>query len=407
MSRPPAIELADVMRAFSGQYLSTYGERMPLVHQKALEDITACRTPKMGGTTFLCPGCQKYHYSYHSCGNRNCNKCQNQRAQNWLDQTGQLLLPVEHFMVTFTLPEPLRALARSHQKLFYGLLMRCAAEALQSLGYDPAWVGGQLAMMGVLHSWSRDLNYHPHVHMIVAGGGLWPVEKLWLQARKDFLMPSKALSPVFAAKFRDGLKKNAPEVFAMSNPRVWKSPWVVHIQNIGNAEHALKYLAQYIFRPAISNKRIVMMADGIVSFSYRDSKTGKWRKMRLQALEFIRRYLQHVLPRGFVKVRYYGLYAHRNRNILHKMAGKMTQNGVSTGDESAPEEGSPRQARVDDDAPQPVTVPSPECPCCGEPMVVVSVVRRGGIWPKAPPDGKKSGLINHSTSPSNYLQSVA
>lgn len=405
MSRPPVIELADVMRAFSGQYLSIYGERMPLVHRKALEDITDCRTPKMGGTTFLCPQCQDYHYSYHSCGNRNCNKCQNQRAQNWLDQTGRLLLPVEHFMVTFTLPEPLRSFARSRQKLFYGLLMRCAAKALQSLGYDPDWVGGQLAMMGVLHSWSRDLNYHPHVHMIVAGGGLWPAEELWLQARKDFLMPARALSPVFAAKFRDGLKKNAPEVYAMIVPKVWKSPWVVHIQNIGTAEHALKYPAQYIFRPAISNKRIMKMADGKVTFAWRDSKTKRWRKMRLDAMEFIRRYLQHVLPRGFVKVRYYGLYAHRNRSTLKRIAEKMVRSATAIRQQSAADEPS-RQAR--DEAPDPAKTPSHRCPCCGETMIVVSVVRKGGIWPNAPPVDKNNGLITYNSSQqSNYLQSVA
>jgi len=404
MRRGPAIELAEVMRAFSGQYLSAYGARIPLVHRKAIHDITACRTPKMGGTTFLCPDCRSYHYSYHSCGNRNCNKCQNQRAQHWLDQAGLLLLPVEHFMVTFTLPEPLRSVARSRQKLCYGLLMRCAAEALQSLGYDPAWVGGQLAMMGVLHSWSRDLNYHPHVHMIVAGGGLWPAEELWLQARKDFLMPARALSPVFAAKFRDGLKKSSPEVYAMMAPKVWKNPWVVHIQNIGTGEHALKYLAQYIFRPAISNKRILEMSDGKVSFGYRDSKTRKWRTMRLEAMEFIRRYLQHVLPRGFVKVRYYGLYAHRNRTILQKIAAKMVPGATPIRQESTAG-GQSRQLR--NDAPKPATAPSHRCPCCGEPMVVVSVVRRGGGWPMAPPVEKKPGYITYNSLKSNDLQSVA
>lgn len=181
--KPPAIEVADVMRACGGQYLQSYGERMPATHRKAIGDIIACRTPAMGGTTYHCPDCDQWQYSYHSCGNRNCNKCGNERAQDWLERTGSLLLPVDHFMVTVTLPGDLRQLARSHQKLFYGLLMQCSAAALQTLGWDSRFVGGQLAMMGVLHTWGRDLSYHPHVHMIVAGGGLWPDEGLWSKTR--------------------------------------------------------------------------------------------------------------------------------------------------------------------------------------------------------------------------------
>lgn len=154
--KAPAMEVADVMRTSGGQY------------------ITACRTPVMGGKTFWCSSCHHYQYSYHSCGNRNCNKCGNERTQHWLEKTGKLLLPVEHFMVTVTLPGELRQMARSHQKLFYGLLMSCSAASLQTLGWDARFVGGQMAIMSVLHTWGRDLSYHPQVHMFVASGGLWP-----------------------------------------------------------------------------------------------------------------------------------------------------------------------------------------------------------------------------------------
>jgi hypothetical protein len=370
---PPAVEVADVMRTFGGQYLQAFGDRMPAMHRKAMADMMACRTPAMGGTTFWCPSCHHYQYSYHSCGNRNCNKCGNERAQHWLEKTGKLLLPVEHFMVTVTLPGELRQMARSHQRLFYGLLMSCAAASLQTLGWESRFVGGQMAMMGVLHTWGRDLSYHPHVHLIVAGGGLWADEGLWLAARSDFLMPVKALSKIVAAKFRDGLKKKAPELFDEVDPTIWRGPWVVHCQPVGKGQTALKYLATYIFRPAISNGRLLSMENGIVSFRYQDSQTNQWTICRLKALEFIRRYLQHVLPRGFVKVRYYGLYGHRHRQRLSRLRQKL--------DHSAPKDATEPAPQAD-----PQSLPTAAvCRCCGQPMLVVATIGRGGLWPKAPP----------------------
>ena len=380
--KPPALEVADVMRVYEGQYIGLYGDRMPAVHRKAMADMLVCRTPAMGGTTYHCPDCDHYHYSYHSCGNRNCNKCGHDRAQQWLGQTGKLLLPVDHFMVTVTLPGELRQLARSNQKLFYGLLMSCAAASLQHLGWDSRFVGGQLAMMGVLHTWGRDLSYHPHVHMIVAGGGLWPDEGLWLESHPKFLAPVMALSKVIAAKFRDALKKADPSLFASVPKAIWKQPWVVHCKGVGKGQSALKYLATYIFRPAISNGRLLSLEDGIVSFRYQPSQTGRWTVCRLEALEFIRRYLQHVLPHGFVKVRYYGLYAHRHRERL---------NSVRTSLEK-PASGQPTGlSQRQDDIPAAALDPKPVlCRCCGQPMLAVLRIPRGGPWPQAPPAGAAS-----------------
>jgi len=370
---PPAIEVADVMRTFGGQYMTAYGDRMPAMHRKAMADMVACRTQAMGGTTYYCPDCDRWQYSYHSCGNRNCNKCGKEKAQQWLQQTGTLLLPVEHFMVTVTLPGELRQMARSHQRLFYGLLMASAAASLQTLGWDSRFVGGQMAMIGVLHTWGRDLSYHPHVHLIVAGGGLWPDEELWLAARSDFLMPVKALSKIVAAKFRDGLKKKAPELFDKVDPSLWGGPWVVHCQPVGKGQAALKYLATYIFRPAISNGRLLSLENGIVSFRYQDSQTNQWTICRLKALEFLRRYLQHVLPRGFVKVRYYGLYGHRHRRQLTRLRQKLDHFAPNDATESAP------QAELQ-------SLPTAAvCRCCGQSMLVVATIHRGGPWPKAPP----------------------
>lgn len=369
----PALEVADVMRAVGGRYIQLYGDRMPAIHRKAIGDITVCRTPTMGGTMYYCMDCDRWQYSYHSCGNRSCNKCGNERAQHWLEKTGKLLLPVEHFMVTVTLPGELRPMARSHQKLFYGLLMSCSAASLQTLGWDARFVGGQMAIMSVLHTWGRDLSYHPHVHLIVAGGGLWPDEGLWLAARSDFLMPVKALSKIVAAKFRDGLNKKAPELFAEVDPSVWRGPWVVHCQPVGRGQAALKYLATYIFRPAIANGRLLSLKDGMVSFRYQDSQTKQWTLCRLKPLEFLRRYLQHVLPRGFVKVRYYGLYSHRHRQRLSRLRQKLDYSVPNNATESVPEAGEQSLPKA------------AVCRCCGRPMLVLATIPRGGPWPKAPP----------------------
>ena len=395
---PPAIEVADVMRAFGGQYMKVYGERMPAMHRKAMANILACRTPAMGGTTFWCSSCHHYQYSYHSCGNRNCNKCGNEKAQQWLEQTGTLLLPVEHFMVTVTLPGELRQMARSHQALFYGLLMSCSAASIQTLGWDSRFVGGQMAMMGVLHTWGRDLSYHPHVHMIVAGGGLWADEELWLTGRSDFLMPVKALSKIVAAKFRDGLKKQAPQLYGLIGPSVWRGPWVVHCQAVGKGQSALKYLATYIYRPAISNGRLLSLENGTVSFRYQDSQTKKCKICLLGAIEFIRRYLQHVLPRGFVKVRYYGLYGHRHRQRLNALRETLDQ---QAGDEPAT---SIRQVDTSPSESPPAT-PS-TCRHCGRPMLVVEIIPRYrpmSGWPNAPPDPGRSARHHQSKQTANSL----
>lgn len=363
------IELAQIMRQFAPAYIKKFGHRIPGIHQKAIHDIIYCRTPKMGGNTYYCDHCQTFHYSYHSCGNRNCNKCQNELAEQWLQKAEDLLLPVNHFMVTFTLPKQLRSLARTHQRLLYHLLMKCAADALQTLCYDPKYVGGLPAMLALLHTWGRDLSYHPHVHFIVAAGTLLEIENIWLTCQARYLVPVQALSIIFRAKFLYVLKKQASDIYQTIDKSVWKQEWVVHSKSIGRGEYALKYLAQYIFRPAISNKRILNLERGEVTFKYQESSNMTWKTMTLNVLEFIRRYLQHVLPKGFVKIRYYGLYSHRHhetRKQLRKQVGKP---------DSQEQEKTKR-----DKSPQSLT-----CPYCGRGLLLLGEIRRGGLWPKAPP----------------------
>ncbi|MFQ5629604.1 MAG: transposase [bacterium] len=262
--------------------------------------------------------CDDYRFSYHSCKNRSCPKCGNDTTSTWLGKQSGLLLPGQHYLVTATLPQELRPAARSNQKLVYGLLMRCCAEAIQKLARDPKWVGGEVGILAVLQTWARDMHYHPHVHCIVTGGGLAADGKTWRPAQRDYLMPHKALATIFRAKFRDALKRKDPQLFAQVPKTVWRKNWVIDIRPAGTGKTALKYLAPYIFRIAISNKRIIKFENNQVTFRYQDNK-GKWHSRTLKAEAFIARFLQHVLPKRLQKVRYYGLFSSRKRHMLARV----------------------------------------------------------------------------------------
>ena len=309
------LEVAHIFRLHGPDYRARCGNQMLPSHRRAMQDIEQCRTATLGGQLYYCPQCDQQRYSYHSCKNRHCPKCQNDQANEWLAAQQSLLLPVTHFLVTFTLPAELRTLARSNQKTIYNLLFRASSQALLQLAQDPRFVGARLGMVGVLHTWTRQLLYHPHVHYLVTGGGL-TADGSWVSSRKDFLVPVKALSPIFRAKFRDQLKKT--QLFAQVEPRVWRKDWVVHCEPVGSGAQAFQYLAPYIFRVAISNSRLRNLENGNVSFAYKDSATDQLRHCTLSAQEFIRRFLQHVLPPRFIKVRYYGLLSPAQRQLLQK-----------------------------------------------------------------------------------------
>ncbi len=254
-------------------------------------------------------------------------------------------------MVTFTLPQALRLLARAHQKTIYHLFFRTAAAALQQLAWDPRFVGGQIGMVGVLQTWARDLSYHPHLHFLVPGGGVAADGRTWRPARQGFLVPVKALSVLFRGKVRAALAKSG--LTGEVSDRVWEQPWVVHCQRVGSGEAALKYLAPYIFRVALSNRRIVKVDNDKVTFWYQDSHTKKRRDCTLPAEEFIRRFLQHTLPKGFVKVRYYGLFSPSYRPLLHQLRLGLHQ---------------PQQLVAAPATPPPSAQPRCRCPTCGRPM---------------------------------------
>jgi len=353
-------EMADIFRVCGQAYWAKYGKNMLPSHKRAIADIMRCRTEALGGRCYHCGPCKLYRYSYHSCKNRSCPKCGNDDATKWLAEQSTLLLPVAYFLITSTLPKALRTLAHSNQKLVYGLLLRCTAEAIQKLARDPKWVGGEVGLMGVLQTWRRDMGYHVHAHFIVPGGGISPDGQRWLPAQRDYLMPEKAVAIILRAKFRDALKKR-PTLFNQVPKKVWRTNWIVDVEPVGKGRSALKYLAPYIFRIAISNKRIVRLRDGQVTFRYQDNK-GKWHTPTLDAEKFISRFLQHVLPRRFVKVRYYGFFSPRKRDVLKRVKelfGLFQVEDKSTGS------GGCLTAEVQ----------VLRCPKCGEPMVFVCDIK--------------------------------
>lgn len=353
------VELAEIFREHGEEYRAKFGDRMLPSHLRARRDIEACRTPLLGGQLYACEECDELLYSYHSCKNRHCPKCQNHLASNWLEKQKSLLLPVNYFLVTFTLPEELRELARSNQREVYNILFRASSESLQKLAADPRFVGGQLGMCGVLHTWTRALVYHPHVHYIVTGGGV-DRDGQWRASRDNYLVPVEALSVIFRAKVRDELKKVG--LIDELPPQVWKKDWVVHSEAVGSGESAFKYLAPYIFRVAISNNRILKLEDGEVTFQYKESATEQVKTCTLSAEEFIRRFLQHVLPERFVKVRYYGLMSPSNRDLLEETRQKLlairNEPDVKDFERVVKERNEP-----------------PRCPACGKAMKLVEKLK--------------------------------
>ena len=359
------ITLGDIFRRYGPQYRARYGHHMSADQHVALHAIEQCRTEALGGHVYTCPSCQTTRYSYHSCRNRHCPTCQHQATQAWLAEQQGLLLPVPYFLVTFTLPSELRAVARAHPETIYPLLFRTSAAALQQLAQDPRFLGGQIGMLGVLQTWTREMRYHPHVHYLVPALALAPDGTRWLVGNSDFLVHVKPLGELFRAKFRAAMRQTpwAGQIDA----RVWAKSWVVDCRAVGSGMSALKYLAPYIFRIALSNNRIERLANDQVTFRYTVGKTGVQKRATLPVDTFIRRFLAHVLPKGFVKVRYYGLLAVGKRRLLTEARSVM-----------ALVQAVPPPLRAAAAPGSLVAVPEPDvrrCPSCGQPMQLIQTLQ--------------------------------
>jgi len=370
------IELAEIFRRYGPAYRGKFGAHLLPSHRRAMQAIEQCRTAALGGHVYYCPRCEQTQYRYHSCKNRHCPKCQQDAAQEWLAQQQQCMLRVPYFLLTFTLPAGLRSLARSHQKDIYGLLFRASAAATQRLARDPRLLGGHIGMIGVLHTWARNLSYHPHIHYLVPGGAVSCDGQTWLPARGGFFLPVRPLGILFRAKFRDGLRKTS--WFERVPAKVWSQAWVVHCQPVGNGLPALRYLARYVFRVALSNQRIQRVDGDQVTFSYQDGESGATRLCTLSAEEFIRRFLQHVLPKGWVKVRYYGFFSPGQRQRLAQLRQRL--GGLQAPDNLPPTESLEARDPAAADGPMPAQLPA-RCPICGETLQWVHRLRPGGPSP--------------------------
>jgi hypothetical protein len=350
--------LAEIVRHSGAAYRAAYHDQLLPSHDAALRAIAQCRTAALGGHLYTCPDCGTLRYSYHSCRNRHCPSCQHDATQDWLRAHQQLLLPLPHFLLTFTIPSELRDIAYRHQRQFYALFFRASASALQHLAADPRFVGGQLGLLGVLQTWTRDLRYHPHIHYLVPAIGLRADGRFCQPRNPGFLVPLQALAIVFRAKLRAALRQT--EMWAEIDGAVWSKAWVVDCRQVGSGAAALKYLAPYIFHVALSNKRIVSFVDERVTFRYIDGATHQPKRCTLPVLTFLHRFVQHVLPRGFVKVRQFGLFGRRYRTALAQLHAQLALKAAA----------SPPQETSEPPTP-PARTPTPEvtrCPKCGQVM---------------------------------------
>jgi len=326
---PPPFEVADIVRAYGAVFRATH--QVSHEQARALRAIAQCRTAALGGHVEHCVSCGTERVCYDSCRNRHCPKCQGSTRAKWLAAEQALLLPIPYFHVVFTLPHQLNPLIRVNQRRLYDLLFQTAAQTLQEFARDPQHLGGDIGITAVLHTWGQTLTEHVHVHCVVTGGGLSPDGTQWRACQHRFLFAVKALGQVFRGKYLAGLQRLrsqqrltfAGESVAFSEAAAWTilqqqlstKPWVVYAKPPwGSPEQVLKYLSRYTHRVAMANSRLVFVGDGVVRFQYKDYATqGRTKLMELQATEFLRRFLLHVVPTGFVRIRHYGLLANRTR----------------------------------------------------------------------------------------------
>jgi hypothetical protein len=322
------VEIADIFRQYGEVYRKQ--RSLPLVALKSMIAIESCRTSQLGGHVDECDECGHQKISYNSCRNRHCPKCQNLPKERWVEDRKGDLLPIPYFHVVFTLPAELHLLALQNKKEIYGLLLKASAETLQELASDPKHLGAQIGFISIVHTWGQNLMDHPHVHCIVTGGGLSPDQTKWVAAKPHYFLPVKVMSRLFRGKFLYGLKKlqSGNSLYGVETEStlhklitpLYNKEWVVYCKPpFHGPEHVLTYLGRYTHKIAISNQRICKLAEGKVTFKWRDySDHNQNKKMTLDAFEFIRRFLLHILPERFVKIRHYGILSNRNKETKLK-----------------------------------------------------------------------------------------
>src|SRR5215472_5455661 len=340
MDRPP-LEVADVIRAAGPGFAERNQRWLTWCHRKVLTAIESCRTAALGGHVDECSHCGYRAISYNSCRNRHCPKCQGNARERWLADRQKELLPTRYAHVVFTLPPQLAPLALQNKQVVYALLFRASAETLLEIARDAKYLGAEIGFFSVLHTWNQKLEHHPHVHCVVPAGGLSPDRSRWIQSRHGFFLPVKVLGRVFRGKFVAGIKRaynsgtlgfhgqlrflSHPKAFSAWIRQLFRHDWVVYCKRpFGGPEHVLRYLGAYTHRVAISNHRLVALAEGKVTFRRRDSAhKNKKRLITMPVEEFLRRFLLHVLPRGFVRIRNFGFLANRHRATLLSLCSQL------------------------------------------------------------------------------------
>jgi hypothetical protein len=327
----PTLEVADILRASGNSFWERQGSHLAWQHRKVMDAIVRCRTAALGGHRDQCLRCGHQVISYNSCRNRHCPKCQGNARARWLAARSAELLPVPYFHIVFTLPHELSALVLQNKRLLYDLLFRTSAETLLEVARNPKHLGADIGLLSVLHTWGQNLQHHPHVHCVVPAGGLAMDGSRWVSASSRFFLPVRVLSRVFRGKFTAALKQlmlqnklqfhsslqelARPERFRQLLCQLFTKEWVVYAKPpFGGAQYVLNYLARYTHRVAISNHRLVAFKEERVSFRWKDYAVGgKQKVMTVSADEFLRRFLIHVLPKGLVRIRHFGLFANRRR----------------------------------------------------------------------------------------------
>jgi Putative transposase/Transposase zinc-binding domain len=377
----PALELADVLRRHGDAYLRDHAAHLGRGERRVMGAIAACRTAALGGHVKQCDACGLIRVAYNSCRNRHCPKCQGAARAEWLAARKAELLPAPYFHLVFTLPPQAAEIAFQNKALVYALLMRSAAEATMTLAENPKRLGARIGLLAVLHTWGQTLTHHPHVHCVVPGGGLSLDGQRWIACKPGFFLPVKPLARLFRRLFLEGLKAAfengalrffndlaplaGPPAFARRLRSLRQTDWVVYAKPpFGGPEQVLAYLARYTHRAAIANSRLVAVTDKEVAFSYKDyRRNGRQRIMRLAPDEFIRRFLLHVIPDGFHRIRYYGFLARGDRSgrleLCRKLAGANQREPIAPACEEPPVK----------------TCAALQCPDCG------ALMRRIGVAP--------------------------
>lgn len=374
----PSLEVADIFRGEAASFLRDHGHSLSSQQKRVISDIQACRTAVMGGHVDACHHCGHREISYNSCRNRHCPKCQAMARAEWLQQRQAELLPIPYFHVVFTLPPEMAALAMQNKRALYGMLFEAASQTLIQVAANPRHLGAhEIGLLAVLHTWGQNLMHHPHLHCVVSGGGLSADESRWIACREYYFLPVKVLSRVFRGKFRALLAKAFDrgelgfygDLAPLADPGAFhgflqaatKRDWIVYAKRpFSGPDVVLKYLARYTHRVAISNARLVAYRAGQVTFRYKDyAHESKQRVMTLPAAEFIRRFLLHVLPDGFMRIRHYGYLANRHRQRKLEICRRIL-GGAAPGESGRPAGQS--EFGPDEDCCQAETAPL--CPVC-------------------------------------------